>query len=162
MPDDVVATIRLLKRAITRAASTAFSASGVGTKQVAVLRELREAGPVSQVELARSTLTDPAAMMRTIDALQRRRWVERTSCEGDRRCKLVSLTPGGEQALRGLDVVFDSLRAAGNAPLTAAERRQFCALAARVTAALEAVASAPPAPEAPRAPRPARRRTEKR
>lgn len=103
-----------------------------------ILRELRLAGPVSQVELARATMTDPAALMRALDALERRGWVTRTSSEDDRRRKLVSLTPDGRSAVGRLDAPYEELRALANGGLSEREREQFCELAARVVATLNA------------------------
>lgn len=154
MSPDLIKAIGLLRRALRRAAVAALAGSGVGTRQLVVLRELRQAGPLSQVELARSTATDPAGMMRSIDSLEARGWVRRASSATDRRCKLVSLTPLGEQALVRLDVSYDALRALADRALTSAERRQFSALAGRLAAAFDAAEgslSSAPTPTRPRA-----------
>jgi MarR family 2-MHQ and catechol resistance regulon transcriptional repressor len=142
---DVIDAIRVLRRSLTRAATAAFAETGVGPKQVVVLRELRRVGKASQVELSRATATDPAAMMRAIDALEGRGWVQRSSCEDDRRCKLVSLTPEGRRALRGIDVSYEALRSLANGALASGERKQFCELAAKVGVILEAAGAAAPA-----------------
>jgi DNA-binding MarR family transcriptional regulator len=139
MSTDVIASYRELRRAISRAAASIFSATGVGPKQVVILREMRSAGSVSQVALARATLTDPAAMMRALDALERRGWVFRVSSDDDRRRKLVSLTATGRHALEELDVSYESLRSAASSALSASEREQFCALADRIASTLNRV-----------------------
>lgn len=144
---DVIDAIRALRRSLSRAATAAFAETGVGPKQVMVLRELRRVGKASQVELSRATATDPAAMMRAIDALEIRGWAQRSSCEDDRRCKLVSLTSMGRQALRGIDASYETLSALANGALPSAERKQFCELAGRLAAALEAAGAAVPSPE---------------
>lgn len=137
---DVLAVFRIMRRALGRAATQTFARSGVGPKQVLALRELRDMGSVTQVELARATVTDPAAMMRVIDSLERRGWVERSSAEDDRRCKRVSLTPEGRRSLREVDADYERLRSVVNGALSTAERKQFCALAAKVAVVLEAAA----------------------
>jgi DNA-binding MarR family transcriptional regulator len=137
---DVLEAFRALRRALSRAAAATFSDTGVGTKQVQILREIRTSGSVSQVDLARTTLTDPAGMMRALDALERRGWVQRSSCEDDRRRKLVSLTAEGRRAVGELDATYESLRRLANGALSSADRRQFCALVAKLAVTLEAAA----------------------
>lgn len=141
---DVIDAFRVLKRSLTRAATGAFAGTGVGPRQVVLLRELRRLGKASQVELSRATDTDPAALMRSIDSLEMRGWVQRSSCVDDRRCKLVSLTPEGRRALRGIDVSYEALRAQANGALPDAERRQFCELAVKLAAVLEPAGAAAP------------------
>lgn len=149
MPTDLIAAIVRLRRSLSRAATTALSSSGVGPRQFSVMRELRQAGPLSQVELARSTATDPAGLMRAIDALAARGWVLRSSSLEDRRCKIVSLTPRGQEALQALDGAYGPLVALAQSALTSAERKQFAALAEKLTAVFEAAGRAGAASEAP-------------
>jgi DNA-binding MarR family transcriptional regulator len=139
---DLLDSMRALRRGLSRAAAAVFSETGVGPKQVQILREIRSARGVSQVELSRATTTDPAGMMRALDALERRGWVERSECEDDRRRKLVSLTADGQRAMAELDVTYESLRKLANGALSSAERQQFCALAAKLAVTLEAAAAA--------------------
>jgi DNA-binding MarR family transcriptional regulator len=160
MSTDLIKAITLLRRALSRAATTALATSGVGPRQVAVLRELRANGPVSQVELARSTSTDPAGLMRAIDALEARGWARRTVCDHDRRSKIVSLTPEGLRAVQELDVTYDALRALADGALTPAERRQFTAIAGKLAAAFDAAAVAAHSPSPSVRPRAGARRTE--
>jgi DNA-binding MarR family transcriptional regulator len=149
MSIDVVDAVRSLRRSLARAAAAAFRDTGVGPKQFAVLHELRRVGSASQVQLARATASDPAAMMRAIDALERRGWVLRSSAGDDRRCKLVSLTPSGRRALGELDVAYKALRSLANGALSSNERRQFCAMAAKLATGLESAGLAAPAPPEP-------------
>lgn len=146
---DVLDALRELRRALSHAAAGAFAGTGVGPRQAVVMRELRHAGSASQADLARATATDPAAMMRAIDVLERRGWVLRSSCEDDRRRKLVSLTADGRRALGAVDEGYDALRAITNDGLSSAERRQFCAIAAKLTARMNEAGAAAPAEEEP-------------
>jgi len=141
---DILDAMLALHRALARAAAAAFSETGVGTKQVQILREIRGARRVSQVELSRATSTDPAGLMRALEALERRGWVQRVGCEDDRRRKLVSLTPDGRRAMTLLDVRYQSLRKLTNGALTVAERRQFHALATKIALTLEAAVAIAP------------------
>ncbi len=147
MATDILEAFRALRRSLARAAAAVFAETGVGPKQVVVLRELRRAGSASQIDLSRATTTDPAAMMRALDALERRGWVLRSSCEGDRRRKLVSLTAEGRRALGELDVAYDALRSLANAALSSSERRQFCAAAAKLATKLDEAGVKAPAEE---------------
>jgi DNA-binding MarR family transcriptional regulator len=137
---DILDAVRALRRALSRAAAATFSDTGVGPKQVQILREIRSSRTVSQVELSRATSTDPAGVMRALDALERRGWVQRAGCEDDRRRKLVSLTPDGQRAMTLLDAHYQSLRKLTNGALTSAERKDFCSLAAKIAVTLEAAA----------------------
>ena len=138
---DVLAAVRALRRALSRAAVATFSDTGVGPMQVQILREIRSSRTISQVELSRATSTDPAGVMRALDALERRGWVTRAGCEDDRRRKLVSLTPDGQRAMTLLDANYESLRKLANGALTGAERREFSSLAAKIAVTLEAAAT---------------------
>jgi DNA-binding MarR family transcriptional regulator len=146
---DVLGALRDLRRSLSRAAAAVFARTGAGPKQVIVMRELSRLGATSQVDLALSTATDPAALMRAIDALERRGWVRRASCEGDRRKKLVSLTVEGRREVGALDEAYESLRALLQEGLTVAERRQFCAIAAKLIAKMNEAGAAAPAEEQP-------------
>ena len=137
MSTDILEAVRDLRRSVSRAATAAFSESGVGPKQVLVLRELRRGGTVSQIELSRATLTEPVAMMRALDALERRGLTRRAACHEDRRRKLVSLTPEGGRAVGELDEAYEALSALANGALSPRERAQFCSLAARISKALQ-------------------------
>jgi DNA-binding MarR family transcriptional regulator len=142
---DVLDAFRILRRSLSRAAAGVFGKTGVGARQVVILRELRRTGAASQIELARATASDPAAMMRALDALERRGWVKRSNSATDRRCKLVSLTEEGRAALGELDVAYEALRSLANGALSSSERKQFCAAAAKLTVILEAAdIGAPP------------------
>lgn len=138
---DIIEALRILRRALPRAASTVFAKAGVSASQVMVLRELRRAGAVSQVELSRATATDPAATMRAVDLLEDRGWVQRSSSESDRRRKLVSLTAHGRRALLKLDPDYEALNALLNSGLTRRERELFFTMARKLAAAIEGAAN---------------------
>jgi DNA-binding MarR family transcriptional regulator len=135
---DVLHSFRVMRQALSRAAAAAFSETGVGPRQTQLLREIRRGKSVSQADLSRATSTDPAGLMRSLDALERRGWVKRVACEEDRRRKLVTLTAEGRSAMRLLDARYESLRKLTNRALTLTEREQFSALAAKLAAVLEA------------------------
>ena len=145
MSINVLDAIFELRRSLSRGGTAAFSETGVGPRQVLVLRELRRAGSLSQVDLSRATVMDPVALMRALDALERRGWTRREACPEDRRRKLVStaIEPftafplEGKRALARLDGAYEALSALANGALPPRERAQFCELAARISAALQ-------------------------
>jgi DNA-binding MarR family transcriptional regulator len=137
MSSDVLDAIFDLRRALARGGAGAFSETGVGPRQVLVLRELRRAGSTSQVDLSRATVMDPVSVMRVLDALERRGWTRRDSHPEDRRRKLVSITPEGKRALADLDNAYEGFRTLANAALSPRERVQFCTMAARIAVALQ-------------------------
>ena len=145
---DVLDALRDLRRALSHAAAGAFAGTGIGPRQAVVMRELRHGGSASQADLPRDG-DHPAAMMRALDVLERRGWVLRSSCEVDRRRKLVSLTAEGRRALAAVDEGYDALRAVTNDGLSSAERRQFCAIAAKLTVRMNEAGAAAPAEEEP-------------
>jgi DNA-binding MarR family transcriptional regulator len=137
MSSDVLDAVFDLRRALARGGTATFIETGVGPRQVLVLRELRRAGSMSQVELSRATAMAPVSVMRALDALGRRGWTSRESCPVDRRRKLVSLTPAGQRALASLDGAYEALQALANGALSPRERVQFCKMAARIAVALQ-------------------------
>ncbi|MEO7995611.1 MAG: MarR family transcriptional regulator, partial [bacterium] len=121
MSTTLLDTIVTLKRTLARAAFAAFSGE-VSARQTAVLREIRAAGPVSQVCLARATASDPSFIVRTLDDLEKRGLVTRQRSTTDRRERVVDLTPQGLEALGPLDVAYNRLADAVDQSLTTKER----------------------------------------
>jgi MarR family transcriptional regulator, lower aerobic nicotinate degradation pathway regulator len=139
MSSDVLDAVLDLRRALTRGGTAAFAETGVGPRQVLLLRELRRGGSMSQVDLARATVMDAVSVQRVLDALERRGWTRRESHPEDRRRNLVSITAEGKRALADLDNAYEGFRTLANAALSPRERSQFCAMAARISVALQNV-----------------------
>jgi DNA-binding MarR family transcriptional regulator len=70
---------------------------GRGTGRIKVLLRLAE-GPLTLRDIAEFTGVDAPYATLIVDSLEARELVERTPHPGDRRCKLVTLTPAGRQA----------------------------------------------------------------
>jgi DNA-binding MarR family transcriptional regulator len=70
---------------------------GRGTGRIKVLLRLTE-GPLTLRDIAEFTGVDAPYATLIVDSLEARGLVERTPHPGDRRCKLVSLTPAGQRA----------------------------------------------------------------
>jgi DNA-binding MarR family transcriptional regulator len=69
------------------------------------IRTLEE--PRTMSELANTLLCDNSNVTGIVDRLEERRLVERTPSPGDRRAKLIVLTPEGERMRRKVEKVMD-------------------------------------------------------
>ena len=77
---------------------------GLTPSQYNILRILRgEARAMPVLEIAERTITVVPGITGLIDRLERAGFVERRRCTEDRRVIFVSITPSGQQALRGLE-----------------------------------------------------------
>jgi MarR family transcriptional regulator, lower aerobic nicotinate degradation pathway regulator len=110
-----------------------FAAFDLTPLQFAVLMRLREAGPLSQNLLGRQTAMDPNTVQGVILRLLRRRLVTRTGSDEDRRRKLLALTEDGRALAERLVLEGHAVTEETLAPLTAAQRRHFLGLLARLT-----------------------------
>jgi DNA-binding MarR family transcriptional regulator len=99
---------------------------GRGTGRIKVLLRLTE-GPLTLREIADA----PYATL-IVDSLEARGLVERTPHPGDRRCKLVTLTPAGRQAAAHASHII-SQPPAGFTQLTDAELTLLESLLARLS-----------------------------
>jgi DNA-binding MarR family transcriptional regulator len=131
MSMNVLDAIIQLRRALARAFAVTFTGD-ISGRQSVILREIGTCGPVSQVALARATASDPSALVRLLDDLEAREFVERRRSETDRREMVVSLTSHGRKALKPLDVAHKRLADTAAGALTVDERRVFMALAAKI------------------------------
>ena len=91
-------------------------------------------GPASQAELGRGTGIDRSDVTAALTELESRGLVERTVDPGHKRRNIVTITPAGVAQLLELDEVIDDIQEQVLEPLTAAQRRQFIALMAKLLA----------------------------
>jgi DNA-binding MarR family transcriptional regulator len=106
-------------------------ATGLPFSRVRALRRLGD-GPLTLGELAASMGSDAPAATAAVNALEARGLVERKPHPGDRRAKIVSLTPAGRRTLAA------ARRVTERAPATFAELapkdvRELARIVARVT-----------------------------
>jgi MarR family transcriptional regulator, lower aerobic nicotinate degradation pathway regulator len=106
--------------------------SGLRSHHYRLLAALDEGGPASQAALGRGTGIDRSDVTAALSELESRRLVERTVDPEHQRRKIVTLTPEGADRLGELDAVIDDVQEQVLAPLTAAQRRQFIDLVARL------------------------------
>jgi DNA-binding MarR family transcriptional regulator len=78
-------------------------ALGLTPPQAAILRATRDHPGRSLRALARTLEIDAMSVKRCVDELETRGWVATSTCEEDRRVRVVKLTSPGEALMRGLD-----------------------------------------------------------
>jgi len=115
-------------------ASERLEPLGLTPRAWGVLSTLSEAGPLSQIDLARALTIDRTAMVYLLDELEDAGLVERVRNPRDRRSFLIHPTPAGsrlrQQAARALEGQAAKLLA----PLTRTEQRQLVVLLGKVAA----------------------------
>lgn len=72
---------------------------GLTLNEYGTMRVVSLHGPLTQQALSRIYNIDRTTVVQVVDALEKRKLVERTTDPADRRCNLLSLTPGGRRLL---------------------------------------------------------------
>ncbi|MEO8877439.1 MAG: MarR family transcriptional regulator [Polyangiaceae bacterium] len=91
------------KRSIGLVVWQAFADLELGPKQVTLMRELAKANSMSQADLARASMSDPAATSRAVHTLIAMGWVRRTRNLEDQRQLTVELTATGRSAAKRIE-----------------------------------------------------------
>ncbi|UBU18281.1 MarR family winged helix-turn-helix transcriptional regulator [Nonomuraea gerenzanensis] len=102
----------LLRQAHWRAAAVmteALRPLGIELRHFAVLIVLMDRGPTVQRDLAATTGSDKAGVMRAVDDLERKGLAVRRTVPGDRRVRMVEITPAGVE-------LFDAAHVAAESP----------------------------------------------
>jgi MarR family 2-MHQ and catechol resistance regulon transcriptional repressor len=89
-------------RTLVRHAERSIEALDMCLSDFAVLELLLHKGPQKLTEIGRKIELTSGATTTAVDRLEARRLVARAFEEGDRRTRLVSLTPRGEKLIRGV------------------------------------------------------------
>ena len=82
---------------------------GIGQKQAMILRRLAKNPNSSLADLSRATMSDPAAVTRAIDSLEKAEWVVKAEHPTDRRRWVLALTPLGKKQIGALDEIVKSI-----------------------------------------------------
>lgn len=106
--------------------------SGVTPVQFAVLQALADQAGIDQRTLAGVVSFDTSTIGGVIDRLEARGLLTRSHSPGDRRVRLLHLTPDGEALLAGLTPSMQRTQKRILEPLSATERRDFMRLMQRV------------------------------
>ena len=105
--------------------------------QFAILNALLEDPGEDQVTLARRVAFDPATFGSVIARLEGRGWVRREPDAGDRRRKLLWVTPDGAEAAQKMKRAVGKVQQRILDPLSPAEREQLVALLERLVSGHE-------------------------
>jgi DNA-binding MarR family transcriptional regulator len=139
----VEGTLMSTARAVRRAYDRSLAGLGVNLAEASVLAHLGDAGPLTQIELARRIGTSRARIGVNVDLLQDKGAVKRRSDPADRRVWLVELTTQGRDLWARTIVVDRHVRSYLRAGTTAAERQQLDTLLARLHRNIDAMPDPP-------------------
>lgn len=106
--------------------------------QFAILNALIDDPGEDQVTLAGKVAFDAATFGSVIGRLEAKGWVRRELHAGDRRRKLLWVTPDGQEAARQMKRAVGKVQSRILGPLEAAERRQLVSLLGKLVAGHEA------------------------
>ena len=109
-----------------------FAEHDLRKQHYGVLASLADLGPASQGPLADRLCLDRSDLVTVLDELEGRGLVVRTADAGDRRRKIVQLTPAGEKLLAGLDELVFAADDELLAGLSASERAILVSLLQRI------------------------------
>ncbi|MCS7101868.1 MAG: MarR family transcriptional regulator [Burkholderiaceae bacterium] len=102
--------------------------------QFAALDAIAEHPGIDQAGLAAEISFDRATIGDVVERLEQKGWVRRDVAAHDRRARALHLTVEGKRLLAAVRPVVEELQTEILGPLTAAERRQFIALARKALA----------------------------
>ena len=120
-------------------------------------------GPMTQTELARALGLESPTLVRLLDRLNERGWIERRNCPGDRRAYHVALTPHALRLCADLEREVAAIREEAMGGVRSSDLLAAISVLQRVRDRLaEMEAAGPRAPAPAPAPRPASKRSRKR
>jgi DNA-binding MarR family transcriptional regulator len=97
--------LRLAHQRAARAFAQALAPLEIDGRLFGVLSALGRLGPATQATLVTALDTDKSAMLRTVDDLEQRGFVERQPVPGDRRARVIVLTPAGRECLAAAEKI---------------------------------------------------------
>ncbi len=123
--------IRRLHQQSTQVFQARLQAAGVDLTavQFAALDAIEQQPGIDQASLAAGIGFDRATIGGVVDRLEQKALLLRVVSENDRRARELTLTREGKKLLAAVRPLVEALQADILAPLTAAERRSFQALA---------------------------------
>lgn len=121
----------------SRTLDASLKTYGLARSQWLVLSSLSRCGELSQLELRRVLMVEPATLTGIVDVLVSKGWVERVGDASDKRVRVVRLTPYGEQRLGEIEDPVARLEAAMVEGISPEEQARFARTVSRMTANLE-------------------------
>lgn len=100
--------LRKASRRLSQFYDAALEPSGIKTTQRAILASVERDGPLTVGKLAARLVMDPGGLAHTLKPLLRAGFLAVEVDPGDKRNRLISLTPDGLRRLRASDEMFDN------------------------------------------------------
>jgi DNA-binding MarR family transcriptional regulator len=126
-----------LSRFLRSLAAQSYATFEVGSTQAKFLRYIGRNSRISQADLARATMTDPALTGRALETLIERGWVRRTRSEEDRRQYVLELTASGGRARKRVDDARDRIAQRIATVLDEKDVEDFERIAKKIVAAFD-------------------------
>jgi len=121
------ALLRDLNRTLRGAVDRRLEPMGLSQAQWRPLLALHKAAaPLTQTELARVLEIETPSLVRLLDRLAEKQWIERRSAPGDRRVRQVVLTPSAQELVQRILPIVRQVRDEAFADLSAAELQACC------------------------------------
>lgn len=133
-PGHLIRRAQQLAVAVFMDETSAFDATPV---QFAILNALMDDPGEDQITLSNRVAFDPATFGSVIGRIEAKGWVTREADSGDKRRKLLWITPEGEKVALGMKRAVGKAQQRIVAPLDAAERVQLSALLGKLVAGHE-------------------------
>ena len=133
-PGHLIRRAQQLAVAVFMEETSAFDATPV---QFAILNALMDDPGEDQITLSNRVAFDPATFGSVIGRIEVKGWVTREADPGDRRRKLLWITPEGEKMALDMKRAVAKAQQRIVAPLDAAERRQLSVLLGKLIAGHE-------------------------
>ena len=133
-PGHLIRRAQQLAVAVFMEETSTFDATPV---QFAILNALMDDPGEDQITLSNRVAFDPATFGSVIGRIEAKGWVTREADPGDRRRKLLWITPEGEKVALGMKRAVAKAQLRIVAPLDADEREQLSALLGKLVAGHE-------------------------
>lgn len=115
-------------RSLLRHAERSFQADDIGLSDFVVLEMLLHKGPRKVNDIGRKIALTSGAITSAVDRLERRGLAARSSDPGDRRARIVTLTPKGETLIRRIFASHARAMERASSGLNGSERTTLIAL----------------------------------
>src|SRR5436853_4781035 len=112
-------------RALGRIAEHSIEETGLCLTDFAALEALLHKGPLTITEIQGKVLLASGSMTAAVDRLEEKGLIRRTAAPGDRRAKLLELTPEGRRVVEGAFASHATQLESAMAVLNLREKRQL-------------------------------------
>jgi MarR family transcriptional regulator, transcriptional regulator for hemolysin len=124
LASDLCWLLSRVSHALVTEQTAALEDSGISPREHAVLATAM-CGEQTQTDLARAIGLDKTTMVVTVDELEAAGLAERRPAPGDRRARVIKVTPTGEQKVREAEAILGRVRDDVLGSLPAEERDAF-------------------------------------